>query len=749
MSPVRQTISGIGMRRSSILVFGGNFVAFLLASAGAFQPQNNMLLIGMDGEVTRTTTMLVSRFATLPLGLPAAQFESLGTFLVFNPLLSPSLLPLILLGERAGVWVGFIVCASLLFVSAYLVGRALGFGRGVSLLAAWALPLLSLPYQSWINLYLSFNLNPIAGDTVSAAMLAVACVAWGYRSRRVYGGALGLTLIVLWLFLANPLWILLVLPGVIPIGVGLIASHLRERGALVRTTALLLPSILFVALGGAPYLIGLFTDTAVRFFPHELNADMVRLLRLVTVATANGPGLDPIGASWIGLALLGIVLAIRRGGNGLRVAALSTLAALLIFAAYSAAYLILPSWVAPYPVYYEFFLWPYYALFAAYAIGVITATPSGFVHRYFRRLSSAIARFSQARWRYVGSWVALGALLAILMARNPFNVGSDLYLPPVSTAASMAMSPVIGLVAGAPFRGYVATLTGFGGPAGPTADWLTLQPEANESFLKFGNTDRAPYLWRFGLATLEGYSETIEPAVYAIVTRLLDRPGDRQIRNIILTSRVNIGLMESLGIRYFITDFQVPAPARLVAQQIAPSVSHFTYELPEPNTGGYSPTHVVNVANATELLRQLAESNFDFRKTVILDEPLELNLEPAVSGELTVVPGGWRIRARSEGTSLVLLPVQFSNCLDSSSNIASGGHVLGLKRANLAGTALVFQGTIDVTLRLNVSPFVKPYCRIEDAQAMKAFGLAELPRNTHAGPTNAEASGKPTARTGN
>src|SRR5271167_3815779 len=148
-------------RSRNSLMLPANFVAFLIVSFGAFLPQNDMLLIGIDGEWTRDMTIQFFRFADGIPGLLMAPFEGMGTLFSFNPLLTPSLIPLPLLGDAVGKWLGFSICAALLFLSTYMLGRALGVRRGCSLLASWLLPLLCLPYQSWLNLYLTFNLNPV------------------------------------------------------------------------------------------------------------------------------------------------------------------------------------------------------------------------------------------------------------------------------------------------------------------------------------------------------------------------------------------------------------------------------------------------------------------------------------------------------------------------------------------------------------------------------------------------------------
>jgi hypothetical protein len=718
-------------RRRPALLFSLNFLSFLIASAGAFLPQNTMLYIGLDGEFTRLSALQLFRFAKPGLGLPASPFEALGTLYAFNPLLSPSLLPIALLGDGGlGVWLSFMICAALLFVSAYVLGRALGLSRGVCVVAAWALPILSLPYQPWINLYLTFNLNPLAGDTVSFAMLGIALLAHGYAKPYVYVAALGLALVVVWLFLANPFWILLVIPTAIPIGIGIIASHWRCPNFLYRTAWLLLPSITFAGLAGGPYLVGLFADTAASFFRTELTSTVAHSWRLCTVATAWGTGLDPIGASWVGLAASGLALAIWRGGGSVRVAALSVVATLVFLVGYCIAYFATAVWALPMPIYFEFFLWPFYALFAAYAIAEAAAAIANVLGgiRYKEPFQIWLAGIGQARWRYVGPPAAFGAAAGLTFVLHPFNVPSDLYRRPVETPIARVLRDNGSIAPDTDFRGSVATLAGFGGPAGPPTDWLHLLLEANESFLKFGNTDRVPYLWRYNLATVEGYSQNIEPAMYAVTTRLLDRPGDGQLRSVTFVSRPDLPLLQSLGVRYLITDFTVPPPARRVAQQVMPSLSHFAYELPDPNYGNYSPTVVVSARTATDVLLRLADPKFDFRSTVILNSSIGRPLVLADDSRLTVIRGGWRVRAQSKAMSLALLPVQFSRCLTLSERQDGSGKVITMERANLTSTALIFEGKIDVTLALEVSPFVAPYCRIRDAQDMKDFGVGEVPR---------------------
>src|SRR5262249_5250993 len=158
----------------------------------------------------------------------------------------------------------------------------------------------------------------------------------------------------------------------------------------------------------------------------------------------------------------------------------------------------------PYPIYFEFTLWPFYTLFAAYAI-------SELAKRLHARLGPiglyawAAKQFAIGRqppWQYVGRWILIGVILCILLASNPFVIRpNDLYRPPRDTAITRELHAASGIAPNAAFRGYTANLTGFNGPGGAPTDWLAILPGDNEAILAFGNTHRLPYLWRHDVAT--------------------------------------------------------------------------------------------------------------------------------------------------------------------------------------------------------------------------------------------------------
>lgn len=689
-------------------------------------PSNEMLLISIDGEFTRVTSLQLGRFAAFFPGLSMAPFEGMGTLFHMNPLITPSLAMIPVFGERAGVTLAYAVSAGLMFCSTFILGRGLTFPRGASLLAAWTVPIACLPYRSFTGLNIIYSLNTLGADNVSFAMLMIALFARAFTTRYVRANALAFFVVGVWLFLANAAWLILSCPIMGPSMMAILYSNFgRERFAL-RAVWHIVPLLLFVAFGGAAYILGIYLNTAASFFFNELSSSTgAPVWRYCTVAGTDDR-ISILGGTWIFLALCGAVLAIGRGSSLLRAFAVTFLVLGVLFCGYIFAYMAVPVWVIPYPIYFEFFMWPLYSLFGAYAVvqlvGAMARRWRGSVPPLIRRdfLHSPPVRFAA---------IAAGtAAVAAYLWLFPFRVGNPYYERAKSTVITARLQSEIGVKPNEAFKGYVATLSGFGGPSGPPADWHSVLTSAAKSMLAFGNYHRLPYLWRFDIPTFEPYSQTAEPALFGLVTRLLDRPQEKQIRNILIVTQARYPLMESLGIRYLITDYPLAAPAELVDRIAQSDTVQFLFRLPDPNLATYAPTEVVVADNATEVLRRLAQPQFDFHKTVVLGENVEQPLQAVVMSKASLVRGGWRIAAQSNGRSLLLVPLQFSHCLEIRSHQAGGGRVISVQRANLASTAVVFEGSIDIDLSLRLSPVWRPFCRMQDAREMHRFGLAEIPK---------------------
>ena len=84
--------------------------------------------------------------------------------------------------------------------------------------------------------------------------------------------------------------------------------------------------------------------------------------------------------------------------------------------------------------------------------------------------------------------------------------------------------------------------------------------------------------------------------------------------------------------------------------------------------------------------------------------------------QLSVIRGGLHVSGRSDGTSLVVLPQEFSNCL------RARDERVRLVRADLILTGVIFSDSVDTDISLDFGIF-SPGCRRADLADVKQLGL--------------------------
>jgi hypothetical protein len=120
----------------------------------------------------------------------------------------------------------------------------------------------------------------------------------------------------------------------------------------------------------------------------------------------------------------------------------------------------------------------------------------------------------------------------------------------------------------------------------------------------------------------------------------------------------------------------------------------------------------------------LADPAFNPRATAVLTTSDELpHVVPASGSSLTVERGGYRIEAESLGTSLLVLPVEYSYCLRADLT-TTGTNPPRLRRANLTMAAILFGGRVEGFLKLRFGP-LSSRCRIEDWRDANTLHLGE------------------------
>jgi hypothetical protein len=142
------------------------------------------------------------------------------------------------------------------------------------------------------------------------------------------------------------------------------------------------------------------------------------------------------------------------------------------------------------------------------------------------------------------------------------------------------------------------------------------------------------------------------------------------------------------------------------------------YEIPDVNIGNYSPTEIMTAQSAADAIDAFASPNFDFSRQAVLSVEVRDRLVPASDVKLSVIRGGLHLSGRSDGTSLVLLPQQFSNCLRAHDERAR------LMRADLFLTGVIFSGSIDTDISFDYG-ILSPECRRADFADMKVLKIGK------------------------
>jgi len=150
--------------------------------------------------------------------------------------------------------------------------------------------------------------------------------------------------------------------------------------------------------------------------------------------------------------------------------------------------------------------------------------------------------------------------------------------------------------------------------------------------------------------------------------------------------------------------------------RVVPTSAWYIYELSRPNVGNYSPTQTLTAETGGAAAAIMIQPNFDFTKQVVLSTAIDKSLVPARNMQMSLVRGGLHVSGHSDGTSLVVLPQQFSHCLR-----ARDGNVR-LVRANLMMTGVIFSGEIDTDILFNYGVFT-PRCRWADISDIKKLEM--------------------------
>ncbi|WP_137045782.1 hypothetical protein [Pseudolabrys sp. FHR47] len=610
----------------------------------------------------------------------------------------------------------YTLCAIVTYLAMFASARLFGLSFLQAVLTAWGTCFIYYPYIYPQPVYPIGGLGPWGGVSLALVCLSIVLFRWvGLRGWAITVGAVVAIAVLIVVTIAfAPYYAPLFAPLYVAFGIGfVVTSGGRERWIKVACGALLalaaMPTIV-------PFLAGLFLNTAAAMFPGDMT-DYERSLDLISIMFSGG-----WGAYVATLFIICAWLASKYGPPVYRWVATASLiyyVALVgigLFFHYFASSVLF----GPRPRDFEVLFWPFMVMTIVAGLSVPVAWATG-------EDGIAIAR----RWSTPSARLIAAVLaVALMLGLSFFDRGKRAYAnfwltPPRQSPLSEILTREIRVEPGRPYRGIVATYMPMA-KANAGLDWSV--STLNDRLLadQLGNGHRAIDLWYFGIPTLFIYNQLISPTYFQMVRYFLAAPEDRQRRNVIIVSRVNPDYLRSIGVRYVLTDAPIRADVHLGRRWEIP-LAHgrtlYLYELTDANLGDASPTRVTVADSAAATVEAMRRPGFDFRRDTVTDSPVEVPLVPATDVSFAYERSAYRLKARSAGTSLLVLPIQYSRCLEAVPVANTAEPVL--RRVNILQAGVQFSGRLDMRLRLVNGPLENSWCRLADLKRLRELRIKD------------------------
>ena len=135
---------------------------------------------------------------------------------------------------------------------------------------------------------------------------------------------------------------------------------------------------------------------------------------------------------------------------------------------------------------------------------------------------------------------------------------------------------------------------------------------------------------------------------------------------------------------------------------------------------GFFATTIRSVPTLSQAKQAISETLTRSGVAVVPDAQASTIPKDLIAGKnsaIQVTHGGWRITAQSDGTSMLVVPFEYSQCLDVAAN--NGAALPRAVRVNAVMTGFVFDKALDVTMATRVGLFHNPTCRFDDFSDFK------------------------------
>jgi hypothetical protein len=710
---VPRSYGRVNASRSSLFIFA---VSLLALSPLAFHSKLPLLFYRFDGTHVLVTAITQKIWSSAPWTIGNNPLQGLGGMdMPWHALLDPGLWLFAHLPASTGQIAAMTLYAGELAVAIVWLGTRLGLGPLPVVAAAWIGPLLAFPY-----VYPSLGFDFLWGAPIfvslilqnTAIVLLFLDLGRGPRAADVARfcaiAALGIYQVVQYATFAPTSLVMLIFFGIVAV----VAAGSRRERLIKLAAAAVLAGIMLAVFG--QLLIGMYGFAKPTFFWYEFypRPGTVRDVSFFIAWYSRWP-------AWVvyGLSLAGALHATMRGGAAMRPIACGFLA--FVLASLAVVLLINEGWKGPRIAYIDIFAYPFYCVFAAHAVATAIGWLAPRIDTVRLRGRAGAAVLCALPWLVLIDYWPPPLERPLVRNLNPY------IWPPAQTPISRLLEGEIALRPGAPFRGRVASVAGSDyDPEWAFAPFINQHNYDVMNLFLAGNDHRMYGLWYYNIPTLFETNQFSSPFFHLINARLLNVPRASDLRTHETQSVVNDRIMALLGVRYVLSDKLLPERTPVLSHHLVEGRDLHVYSVPDANLAGYAVTTVRYAASGREAIALLANGTFDPRATAVLTTADMLPpLVPVSGSSLLVERGGYRVETDSPGTSLLVLPIEYSHCLHADLT-TSGAIPPRLLRVNLAMAGILFSGSVRGDLALHYGPFDSG-CRLEDWREAEALRIGE------------------------
>ena len=576
-----------------------------------------------------------------------------------------------------------------------------------SCIASWAAPILSMLPTSFVFTLIP-TLTPHMLTSIAITNIILSAILFKSNSLiMAITRSLTVFLCCLYYLITNPTFILLSLPILLLVSIFSLIG-LSKKKLVYEIIIVFLPVVAVSVLGGVMYMFGIFLNTSVLFFKNEF-AVSERTLNTVSVIFSR----RELASVIVLVSLLTAFWLFKnksapRNLNSL-IKALLTFVVILLLS--GVLYSKNPNlWLGPAPIYFEFMIWGIYSLF----ISVLFAHYLNKILKYFGNSSIKYSKAFERLASLAPAVLIFVYLLSLSIHQNSNQTVSN-------SSKDLKKSSILEFLENRNYQTrsmfHGRTITIFNPSDKRSLNWNIIDNEAKTYFREYGTDFMQGTLWIRKIPTVFEVNQLITPRSYFALTRNLANPNDQQLRDFTFLRNIKEDFLSQIGVRYLISNESLKI-GKLLLSENSNGAEVFLYELPNVNVGDYFATKTIQIGSFSEAELIFKGNDLSRNNTVLVEKNIGFkDLVPPIKSELIINGNEYEVRAQSTGKTLLVLPIEFSNCFVFKSLDKS--KLLSSMPVDISQLGLMFDKNLHAKFNYVNGPLANSDCRLMDYMELK------------------------------